>query len=76
MPAPWAYFDTSVLVKRYVREPSSASARTLLRQYQFLSSAIASLEAISALCRRRATGDLTKRDFAAIMSRIQKDRAY
>lgn len=76
MPAPWAYFDTSVLVKRYVREPGSSRARALLRRHRFLSSAITPIEILSALCRRRAAGDLPERDFAAILSRMRQDRAY
>ncbi len=76
MPAPWAYFDTSVLVKRYVKEPGSARARALLRRYHFLSSAITPVEAMSALCRRRAAGDLADKDFGAILSRIERDRPY
>jgi len=76
MAAPLAYFDTSVLVKRYTRERASARARTLLRGYRFLSSAIAPVEAVSALYRRRAAGDLAEGDFTAIMSRFAKDQAY
>lgn len=76
MPAPWAYFDTSVLVKRYVREPGSTRARALLRRHRFLSSAIAPAEVMSALCRRGAAGDLAQRDLMTILSRIQRDRAY
>jgi predicted nucleic acid-binding protein len=76
MPPAWAYFDTSVLVKRYVIEQGSSRARMLLRRHRFLSSAIAPVEIISALCRRHATGELSQRDFAAILSRIRKDRAY
>lgn len=76
MPARWAYFDTSVLVKRYVGEKGSARARSLLRRYRFLSSAIAPLEVVSALCRRRAMGQLTAQDFTAILSRIREDRGY
>ncbi len=76
MPTSWAYFDTSVLIKRYVREPGSPRAQALIRRYSFLSSAITPVEVMSALCRRRAAGDLADRDFGAILSRIQKDRAY
>ncbi len=76
MAVSWAYFDTSVLVKRYVEEPGSGAARTLLRRYRFLSSAIAPIEAMSALSRRRATGDLAERDFAAIRLRFLRDREY
>ena len=76
MAGQWAYFDTSVLVKRYVREPGSRRARVLLRRYRFLSSAIAPLEVISALVRRESAGELTKRNFSAILSRLQSDRTY
>lgn len=72
----WAYFDTSVLAKRYVKEKGSAAAKKLLQRYRFLSSAIAPVEVLSALGRRRTAGELTQRDFLAIRSRIQKDRAY
>jgi uncharacterized protein len=74
--AGWAYFDTSVLVKRYVNEQGSMHARTLLRQYRFLSSAIAPVEVLSALSRRRHAGDLAERHFAAILSRLLADRSY
>lgn len=72
----WAYFDTSVLVKRYVKEAGSGPTRRLLQRFQFLSSAVAPVEAMSALSRRRASGELTLRDFLAIRSRWHKDRAY
>jgi predicted nucleic acid-binding protein len=75
-PTRWAYFDTSVLVKRYVKEEGSATARRLLQRYRFLSSAIAPVEALSALSRRRTAGELARRDFLAIRSRLHKDRSY
>jgi predicted nucleic acid-binding protein len=76
MAAPWAYCDTSVLLKRYIREKGSMQTRKLLRRYRFLSSAITPVEATSALCRRRTAGDLAQRDFDAILSHIRRDRAY
>jgi len=72
----WGYFDTSVLVKRYVREPGSARARALLRRYGFLSSAVAPVELLSALQRRWATGELAPASFEAIRTRIGRDRAH
>jgi predicted nucleic acid-binding protein len=72
----WAYFDTSVLVKRYVKEQGSAAARRLLQQYRFLSSAVAPVEALSVLSRRCTLGELARRDFVAIRSRLHKDRSY
>lgn len=72
---PFAYFDTSVLVKRYVREPDSAKAAVLMRRHAVLSSAIASLETLSALARRRSEGDIRSRDLAAILGRLRLDRS-
>lgn len=74
--ARWAYFDTSVLVKRYVKEEGSTVARRLLQRYRFLSSAVAPIEVMSALSRRRMAGELAQRDFLAIRSRLHKDRGY
>jgi len=72
----WAYFDTSVLVKRYVKEQGSAAARRLLQRYRFLSSAVVPAEVLSILSRRCTLGELTRRDFAAIRARLRKDRSY
>jgi predicted nucleic acid-binding protein len=72
----WAYFDASVLAKRYVKERGSSASRKLLQRYRFLSSALAPVEALSALSRRRAAGEITQRDFLAIRSRFHKDREY
>lgn len=69
--ARWAYFDTSVLVKRYIKEKGSTAARRLLQRYRLLSSVIAPVEVLSALSRRRTAGQLTPRDF-----RPHKDRSY
>ncbi|NGZ94676.1 MAG: hypothetical protein CV089_00835 [Nitrospira sp. WS110] len=75
-PRQWAYFDTSVLVKRYVKEAGSLVTRRLLQRFRFLSSSIMPVEAMSAFSRRRASGDLALRDFLAIRSRLHKDQAY
>ena len=76
MSASWAYFDTSVLVKRYVREEGSSDARRLLKNHRILTSAIAPTETISALSRRRTLGELTAKHFAEILSRIKADHAF
>lgn len=73
---PWAYFDTSVLVKRYVKEEGSTTARRLLQRYRFLSSAVAPVEVLSAISRRRTSGEINHRDSLAIRARLHKDRAY
>ncbi|MFI5340179.1 MAG: type II toxin-antitoxin system VapC family toxin [Candidatus Methylomirabilales bacterium] len=76
MPGAWAYFDTSALVKRYIREPGSQRLRALLRRYRVISSAVMPVEAVSAFRRRHASGDLTARDFQAIIAQLEKDRAH
>lgn len=76
MPAPWAYIDTSVLLKRYVKESGTPQARRLLRRYRVVSSAIAPVEAASALWRRKTGGDVTDANFAAIRARLARDRGH
>ena len=75
MAGTWAYFDTSALVKRYISEPGSLQVRQLLRRHEFLSSALTPVELLSGLSRRRRDGDLSERTFAALLRRIQGDRA-
>ena len=74
--ARWAYFDTSVLVKRYVKEAGSSASKQLLQRHRFLSSALAPVEVLYALSRRKSAGELSQRDFLAIRSRLHKDRDY
>ena len=76
MAPPWAYFDTSALVKRYVREEGSVRVRALLRRKGVLSAAIVTVELASTLSRRAMEGDLSPQDFGAMVSRIREDRAY
>ena len=70
----FAYFDTSALVKRYVRERGSARVGSLLRRHDLLSSAIAPVEVLSALWRRKREGDVSEEDFSATLSRVESDR--
>ncbi len=69
-----AYFDTSVLLKRYVREADSERAQELLRRYLVLTSAIAPVEMTSALTRRYKAGDLDQVDLKAIVRQLARDR--
>ena len=71
---PWAYFDTSVLVKRYVRENGSDRTQILLRKYRFISSAITPVEAGTSFRRRKDSGDVEQRHFEAIIERFDSDR--
>jgi predicted nucleic acid-binding protein len=70
----FVYFDTSALVKRYVRERGSAQVGSLLRRHDLLSSAITPVEVVSALSRKKRDGDLSEENFLATLSRIQSDR--
>lgn len=71
-----AYFDTSVLVKNYVQEIGSARARELLQSHTLLSSAIAPVELLSALMRRKSRQELRADAIAGILARVRQDRAY
>jgi predicted nucleic acid-binding protein len=68
------YFDSSILLKRYIRENGSDRAITLTRQHLILSAAIAPLEMRSALRRVEAEGGLSAKAFQAALKRIQMER--
>ncbi len=70
-----SYFDTSVLVKRWVLEQDSGRARRLLASRAIVSSAITPVELAAAVCRRHAAGDLTAKQRDAILADLQRERA-
>ena len=72
----FAYFDTSALIKRYVREPGSAQVVALLRRHDLLSSAITPVEIMSALGRRRRDRDLSEDAFTATVNRVRSERLH
>lgn len=71
-----AYFDTSALVKKYVREAGSSRVGALLTTYEFLSSAITPIELQSAVQRRRREHEITEPNYLSIISRVASDRSY
>ena len=71
-----AYFDTSALVKNYVQEAGSARVRELVAAYEFLSSAIAPIELLSAVQRRYRQGEITRPNYNAIVARVKTDRTF
>jgi hypothetical protein len=73
-PLSFAYFDTSAVAKPYILEPGSLQVRGLLRRHDFLSSAITPLEILSALGRRKQTGELSAKNFTAAVRRVGIDR--
>jgi predicted nucleic acid-binding protein len=74
MAALWAYFDTSVLVKRYLNETASLQARALLRRHDLLSSSIINPELLSAFSRRRRSGELSEAQCNTLLRRARNDR--
>jgi predicted nucleic acid-binding protein len=72
-PAP-AYFDSSVLLKRYVREKGTDRALALMHRHVIISAALAPLEMRSALRRLVFDGGLSAKAFHAVLKRIQTDR--
>jgi predicted nucleic acid-binding protein len=71
-----AYFDSSALVKNYVREAGSSRVRGLLTRYEFLSSAITPIELQSALQRRHRQREITQQNYHSIFVRLANDRLY
>jgi uncharacterized protein len=71
-----AYFDTSALVKNYLREAGSSRVRALLTRYEFLSSAITPIELQSAVQRRRREREITQPNYNSIIARVDHDRSY
>ncbi len=69
-----AYFDSSVLLKRYVQEHGSDLSLVLTRKYLIISAAIAPLEMRSALRRIEVDGGLSNKAFQAALQRIQAER--
>jgi predicted nucleic acid-binding protein len=67
-----AYCDSSVLVKRYVKEAGSADAARVMRRHRIATSVVALLEVASALVRRAA--DLDPEDLKATLARLREDR--
>ena len=66
-----AYFDSSVLVKVYIREPGSARGRQLVRTRQVITSAIAGLELLSAF---RRNGSIDEDAHSEILKRFSQHR--
>jgi len=72
--AAWAYADTSVLVKRYVREPGSSEASKLTSTYTIVTSALASVELLSALYGKQRGGSLTERALQRAVRLYEEER--
>jgi uncharacterized protein len=73
---PFAYFDTSALIKRYVTEPGRRDVLQLLRKNECVVSAVLPVEVRSALRRRVAEGTLDATRVARILKRFIADRAF
>lgn len=72
----WAYFDTSALVKRYIKEAGRRDVLQLLRRHEVVTSAILPVELRSALRRRVSEGALDGKRVTQILDRVATDRAY
>jgi predicted nucleic acid-binding protein len=72
----WAYFDASVLVKRYVDEPGRRNVLRLLRRHQVVTSAIVPIELRSALRRRVAEGTLDDKHVPETLKHVSTDRGF
>jgi len=71
-----AYFDTSVLVKQYVEEAGSVSARRLFLRFQVVSSVLTPVEMMSALTRRRAAGETPASHLERALTQVHVERGH
>lgn len=71
MDKPWAYLDTSTYLKLYIKESGSEKALKAAKGNHIFSSAVLSVECLSALARRRQAGDVDEKDFKKILKNIK-----
>ena len=72
----WAYCDSSVLVKRYVREPGRRRLLDLLRERSCVSSALTPVEIRSAFRRRVHDGSLDVKRLPMLLEHLAADRSH
>jgi predicted nucleic acid-binding protein len=75
MADPWLYVDTSVLVKRCVQEPRSDAASRATSGYAIVTSALAPLEALSAISAKHRGGWLAATAFRGALRRLDEERS-
>ncbi len=73
--ATWLYVDTSVLVKRCVAEPGSDVASRATSAHAIVTSALAPLEALSAITAKHREGSLRTAAFHAAVRRLEEERS-
>jgi len=70
----WLYVDTSVLLKRCVQEPGSDAASSATSAYAIVTSALAPLEALSAIAAKHRGGSLRTSGFTSAVRRLERER--
>jgi len=70
----WAYFDSSALVKLYVRESGRPEVLRLLRKHEIVASAILPIEVRGALRRRAAENSIDNSRLPAALQQMAADR--
>jgi len=67
------YYDSSALVKRYVREERSTRVRRLLRAGLAATARLSVVEMVSAFARRAREGDLARVDLDRVVDLVRRD---
>lgn len=75
MAPPIRYYDSSALVKRYVRERGSGTVRALLRSGERATCRLTFAEIASALASRLREGHVSARRLGILMKRVREDLA-
>jgi len=72
----WVYADTSVLVKRYIRESGSGEANRVTSARDVVTSALTSVEIVSALFAKRRGGSLSARSLETALARHENEKRH
>lgn len=72
----WAYFDTSALIKRYVKEAGRREVLRLFRRNECVTSVILPVEVRGAFRRRVSEGTLDGKRVSEILNRLAADREF
>jgi predicted nucleic acid-binding protein len=72
----WIYADTSIVVKRYVRESGSDQANRITSARDIATSALTSVEVVSTLFGKHRGGYLSTRSLEAALAQHELEKRY
>lgn len=70
---PFAYFDTSFLLRRYLNDSGHQVARSVLHRSSVVTSALSPAEGVSALRRRASSREFAETDLTRLVATLRAD---